>query len=327
MRVFLFIALITVGCGNKMSALSSQQVEEKNDADSHGNKGMVGDASKTDTFNQNQRGILDILLVIDNSGSMQSVQDKLRTNLPDLLTHISKSDWQIAVTGTKVGDCLSTRITKKTTNFEQKYSELVNLGATGNGEYHFLKAIDGLKGSCSGGNVSWLRKNSSIAVVIVTDQYNECHEYNDGGDGIALPSDALCKSSDVKALLAEMRPKGNAQVYGLLPPIGAWQQFITQDPGVVDIFKVHGSVAADSYDTTLQDISKYVLDTLEDVFTLSHVPVSDVKVIVNDNSVDASLYTIEKDSKIIRFDKGYVPSSKSNIEVSYRYSSSQPTPK
>ena len=325
MRLFLFIALITVGCGQKMSMLSSQTVE-KNAADLVSNKVQVGNADTTDTFNQNQKGVLDILLVIDNTGSMQSVQEKLRANLPDLLTHIKKSDWQIAVTGTKVDNCLSARITKETSDFEQKYSELVNIGATGNGEYHFLKAMDGLKGNCSSGNISWLREGSSIAVVIVTDQYNECHEYNDGGDGNVgiLPSDAVCQSSDLKALLTEMRPKGNAQVYGLLPVIEMWKQFITKDPGVVDIFKVHGPVHADSYETTLQEISKHVLDTLEDVFTLSHVPVGNVKVKVNNNDVDASLYTVEKDSKIIRFDKKYVPTINSNIEVSYSYNSSQP---
>ena len=172
--------------------------------------------------------------------------------------------------------------------------------------------------------MSWLRKSSSIAVVIVTDQYNECHTHNDHNDendgpASALPPDALCLSSNPKALLADMRPQGNGQVYGLLPSIDFWQEHIAQDPGVVDIFTVHGSVTADSYDTTLQNISKHVHDTLEDVFTLSHVPVSNVEVKVNGNDVDASLYTIEKDSNIIRFDKNYLPSSGSNIEVSYRY--------
>ena len=45
-----------------------------------------------------------------------------------------------------------------------------------------------------------------------------------------LPDTALCKSSDLKALLAEMRPKGNAQVYGLLPSISKWKRYIAQDP-------------------------------------------------------------------------------------------------
>ena len=320
--IFLFIVLITVSCSNKMSMSTSQPDEkEENSAELTGNRAMVGDKNTTDKFDQNQRGVLDILLVIDNTGSMQFVQEKLRSNLPDLLTHLSKSDWQIAVTGTKISNCVSARITKKTPDFEKRYSELVNVGAFGNGEYHFLKAIDGLKGRCDSGNMSWLRKSSSIAVVIVTDQLNECHDgYQDGDDyGVLLPDTALCKSSDLKALLAEMRPKGNAQVYGLLPSISKWKRYIAQDPEVIDIFKAYGSVMDDSYDSTLQDISKHVFATLENVFTLSHVPAGNVAVKVNDNVVDGSLYTIEADGNLIRFDKGYVPTSGSDIEVSYSY--------
>ncbi len=328
---FLFIVLITVSCSNKMSMSTSQP--DKNSANLTGNKVMIGDKNTTDKFDQNQRGVLDILLVIDNSASMGYVQTKLKSNLPDLLTHISNSDWQIAVTGTKLGDCLSARITKKIPNFEQRYRELVNVGAYGNGEFHFFKAIDGLKGRCDSGDVSWLRKSSSIAVVIVTDQYNECHGYQNGNgmteviDNNAdklpavalLPVTALCKSSDLKALLAEMRPKGNAQVYGLLPSMDEWKQNINKDPGVVDIFKVHGSITDSSYDATLRDISKHVFATLEDVFVLSHIPAGNVSVKVNDNVVDGSLYTIEADSNLIRFDKGYVPTSGSDVEVSYSY--------
>lgn len=315
---FLFIVLITTSCSNQMS-MSSIQFDENN-AVLTGNEEMIGNKSITDKFNQNQRGVLDILLVIDNTGSMKYVQEKLKSNLPDLLTHISNSDWQIAVTGTKISNCLSERITKKTPDFEKIYSELVNLGASGNGEYHFLKAMDGLKGLCDSSNVSWLRESSSIAVVIVTDQYNECHIYQDGDDsGVLLPDTTLCESSDLKALLAEMRPKGNAQVYGLLPSIGEWEKYIEQDPEVGDIFKAYGSVEDDSYDSTLQDISKHVFDTLEDVFTLSHIPAGSVAVKVNDNDVDESLYTIEADSNLLRFDEGYVPTSGSDIEVSYSY--------
>ena len=322
---FLFIFLITVSCSNQAPMLTSQDDEEgDNSSGLTGNRAMIGNQSTTDKLNQSQRGVLDILLVIDNSGSMRSVQEKLQSNLPDLLTHISNSDWQIAVTGTKLGDCLSARITKETPDFEQRYRELVNVGYTGNGEFHFSKAIDGLKGECSSGKVSWLRKSSSIAVVIITDQHNECYGYQDGDDSGALPETGLlCKSSDLKALLAEVRPKGNAQVYGLLPDMDVqenwWERFIAQDPGVVDIFKAYGSVTDSSYDSTLQDISKHVFDTLEDVFILSYVPAGDVAVKVNGNDVDGSLYTIETDGNLIRFDKGYVPTSGSEIEVSYSY--------
>ena len=78
---FLFIVLITVSCSNKMSMSTSQPDEkEENSSELTGNRAMVGNKSTIDKFNQNQRGVLDILLVIDNSASMGYVQTKLRSN-------------------------------------------------------------------------------------------------------------------------------------------------------------------------------------------------------------------------------------------------------
>ena len=134
-------------------------------------------ASQTDEFSQEHKGVLDILLVIDNSSSMGNEQDKLSHNLPDLLKHVSGSDWQIAVIGTKINDCLSERITKATPNYQNKYRNLIKLGAQGDGEYHFYQARQGLQGKCQSTTSKWLRQESSIAVLIVSDQFNECHGY------------------------------------------------------------------------------------------------------------------------------------------------------
>ena len=59
-------------------------------------------ATWTDRFDQHQKGVLDILLVIDNSGSMSARQHKLARDLPALLSYVSDSDWQVAVIGTKL---------------------------------------------------------------------------------------------------------------------------------------------------------------------------------------------------------------------------------
>jgi len=250
--VFVILLTLTYGCGGHSSL--GQAVErgtdksEKNSADSsRANvpvrppdpvtaEGIGGQVRQTDEFNQSQKGLLDILLVIDNSGSMGSYQGKVASNLAALLQYISDSDWQIAVIGTKLNDCLSERITKNTPDVQSKYQQLVNLGAGGNGEFHFYKAIHGLKGECGGVTSSWLRDGSTIAVLIISDQHNECHDSRIDGDdsGQSLPSDGLCRGSDLVAHLQAIRPRGNTKLYGIVYFSTAYSySFNHYDPGAL----------------------------------------------------------------------------------------------
>ena len=279
-------------------------------------------ATWTDRFDQHQKGVLDILLVIDNSGSMSARQHKLARDLPALLSYVSDSDWQVAVIGTKLKSCLSESVTKHTPNFEDRYTELVKLGATTNGEYYFYKAIHGLQGECDGTSSAWLRKGSTIAVLIVGDQHNECHGYDDGGEtmGESLPADALCKSSDLISYLGEIRPSGNAKVYGIIPAAPQWGAYIGKDPTVMSIFQSYSSISEASYKNTLQEISQNVQTVLNNVFMLSHVPAGNVEVSIDgDAPLSDSQYAIDSEGKLLAFNKGYLPPENAEIEVSYSY--------
>ena len=283
-------------------------------------------ATWTESFDQHQKGVLDILLVIDNSGSMSARQHKLAQDLPALLSYVSDSDWQVAVIGTKLKSCLSESVTKHTPNFEDKYTDLVKLGATTNGEFYFYKAIHGLQGECNGTSSAWLRKGSTIAVLIVGDQHNECHGYNDGGEINSqgnweqLPLDALCRSSDLISYLGEIRPSGNAKVYGIIPAAPQWGMYIDDDPTVMSIFQSYSSISEASYESTLQEISQNVQNVLNNVFMLSHVPAGNVEVSIDgDAPLSDSQYAIDSEGKLLAFNKGYVPPENAEIEVSYSY--------
>src|SRR5690606_41180852 len=56
----------------------------------------VSGSNKTDTFMQTtQTGVLDVLIVIDNSGSMAEEQNNLAGKLQPLLSYVQGADWQI----------------------------------------------------------------------------------------------------------------------------------------------------------------------------------------------------------------------------------------
>lgn len=328
-KVAIFCAVLA--CGKNIVVMSES---DPNSADAERNSAGLTMVAATDgnrvaggklkfmqeTFSQTQKGILDILLVIDNSSSMQDEQTKLAENLPDLLDHVSDSNWQIAVIGTTLQSCLSAAITKDTPDFEEEYKQLVDLDLLPNGEFHFYKAIQGLKGECGTTSNAWLRSRSTVVVLIVTDQHNECHEYNDGDpSGQQLPADAPCTSSDLKKQLAALRAEDNTGVYGLLPSTSNWESYKDKDPSVTSIFSHYGSITAASYDATLQAISKKVSNILEDVFELEHIPAGGVSVIIDGEPLATTSYTIDAEQQLLKFDKGYVPPEKAEIEASYSY--------
>ena len=218
--------------------------------------------------------------------------------------------------------CLSESVTKDTPNFEDRYTELVKLGATSNGEYYFYKAIHGLQGECDGTSSAWLRKGSTIAVLIVGDQHNECHGYNDGGEtmGESLPVDALCKSSDLISYLGEIRPSGNAKVYGIIPAEPQWGLHISEDPPLLVSFNPTVLSLRQAIKTRCRKFHKTCRPSLTNVFMLSHVPAGNVEVSIDgDAPLSDSQYAIDSEGKLLTFNKGYVPPENAEIEVSYSY--------
>ena len=160
---------------------------------------------------------LDILLIVDDSGSMLDEQDGLSDRLETLLDQVKHTDWQIAVitteynrktkwryngTPSKLGPaapCLVSLIKKGDTNYTEKFKALfkseketkvVNgktieietnedyIGTSGNDhEQAVLKAVYGLSQNIvcpeeSDEYKNWLRTDSALAIVIVSDEDN-----------------------------------------------------------------------------------------------------------------------------------------------------------
>lgn len=286
-----------------------QDSVEDNDLERGGDDNLsLAPTTRQESFNQKQRGVLDILLVIDNSGSMRPIQQKLQKNLANLLDAVTDSNWQIAVIGTKRADCLQRSIINKdTNNYQQEYARLVDLGASGDGEYLVYSAIRGLDNICDDQRAGgWLRDGSSIAVLMVTDQDNEC------GAPFPLPSNARCSIAELRSHLNKLRPDGNARVYGLVDTnhasINRWRD--------LGIFSSHGSVFSQSYDSILEDISQDVSTMLLDQFRLKSLPIAgSITVEVDGDPLESSEFSISKQN--IVFDQGYLPEEDSRITVSY----------
>ena len=84
--------------------------------------------------NDDAQGLLDILVVIDNSGSMEEEQRNLSSKLLPLLSYVSESDWKIGVVTTDKADgCLRDVIRKNQQNPEFAFASAIRAGTNGSG--------------------------------------------------------------------------------------------------------------------------------------------------------------------------------------------------
>lgn len=266
-------------------AVSHQQVTRRSVSDSFDQPGLhANQHSKTFTQTaQSRRRVLDILLVVDSSGSMSDEQAILANQLPTLMHYVRNEDWQVGVVNTEPA-CAMKGVTKSAS----VYQRLINVGVFGGIEYAVYNAVKAMKGKC--GYSNWLRANSTIAVIILTDEPHQC------------PSG--CSPSHLTSYLQSIRPN-NYGVYGLVHPSdGSWG----------NIFNASGSVQSRSYASVLSRIGSNIQQVLEKTFPLSSVPDSNsVRVTVNGRS--DSRYTLN--GQTVLFDRGYVPPSGSTIVASW----------
>lgn len=232
---------------------------------------------------------VDLLIVIDNSGSMEYEQKNMASRVKNLLSVMKGLDWQIAVTTTDprditLGDGRLVQLTGKKgsyilTSAMADAEAQTLLGATlqrsevGSGDeqaiYVTYRAIERSL-SASGGNVNFIRSDAQLAVLTISDEDESKNgTKNDpqsllnfisqtyGGQKafsfhsiITRPGDTACKST-------------NGYAYGY-----RYEQFSKLTGGVI------GDVCASDYAAQVSGIADGVRKTLK-TFTLTCAPVVD----------------------------------------------------
>lgn len=274
-----------------------------------------------ETFTQasSPQGPLDILVIIDNSGSMAEEQINLSTKLGKLIEFVADSDWRIAVETTDPADpCGQYLITKNDANPESAFASAVTRGTSGSGnERGILQAVNGLK--CNGGN--WLRTDSTLAILIVSDEDN-C------SDGLQCDQNAWKDASYLTSYLNTIRVAGtNARVYGLIwdPSAPVCQDAlrpgtIYHDAIVATDGKL-GPVCSSDYSATLSAVSENISTILEKNFTLRYPAVQGTEEIYLDGVRIYSGYRIQ--GNVLSFD--VAPSVGSVVRINYQYQIAPPS--
>lgn len=159
-----------------------------------------GQGIQTDTFVQDPRPMADILLVIDDSGSMKDEQENLARNFRSFIEYAVRAgvDYHLAVVTTTMKDCayqsckptasngvmhrpavggarLDPVLTPNSPNVEAVFGALVRVGIEGDGdEWALDAAIAALTPPLIvNENAGFLRADANLAVIVVSDAISQ----------------------------------------------------------------------------------------------------------------------------------------------------------
>lgn len=144
----------------------------------------VDPADGVDVFTQSPADQIDILLIVDNSGSMAPYQAKLGDNFDSFIGYFvdGNVDYHIGITTTDDGTFPETNgaagrfvgdiITPETDDADAAFRDLVNVGTSGSGLERGLDAallaLD--DDMLDGDNAGFLREDATLSVIFVSDE-------------------------------------------------------------------------------------------------------------------------------------------------------------
>jgi hypothetical protein len=268
---------------------------------------------RVESFNQAGLGALDLLIVVDNSGSMAEEQDNLAGRLVPLLEYFKKSDWRINVVTTDPRDgCSRAVIRKDDPDLENRFRTAIIAGTSGSSNEQGIRmAVEGL--ACSQAN--WLRPNSSIGVLFVSDEDNcgnngsQCDAPYDSPDYLLnyLKND-LHRSLGTEARVYGLIWKPGTGCRGALYPGRQYDVAIHETKGT------WGSICDPDFTPTLLRMSQDLAGILKRDFTLGAVPDAGTVAVKVNGMPWSGGFTVTQN--LIRFDP--MPPRDALIEIFYQ---------
>ncbi len=218
---------------------------------------------------------VDILFIIDDSGSMQSHQNNLSTNIDLFIAELSNNsvlDWRIGVTtsswnGTGYGSLTGTPafVDKNTANFKSILKNNLLVGTWGDPNEVFIETAAGATSSVNlaGPNKSFFRQDALLVIFFITDTEDQ---------GVVTPANAFSslvsfKNGDPKKLVsyAVLADPNNCEGEGVQPTL--IREFLRLTNGK------EFSLCDPKFGQNLASIANDILDKIEMVIRLRQRPV------------------------------------------------------
>ncbi len=276
---------------------------------------------KVEKFVQNKAkdAPVDILWVIDDSGSMGDEQRSLAYNFDVFINEFleKKIDFQMAITTTdptsrgdgkwKINPKMLTAqaAAKNEKKFLNDFKRTVQVGTKGSGSEMGLhtanRFLERYEGSVAH---QWLRDDAYLIVVILSDEEEQA-------------------KASVESLVSNYQSYkkngGMVKVYTIVTTDLRGQQWETIGERYMKAATMTNGVIADIHQdfyTVLRDMGAKIVDLL-DKFALAATPHQGVAVKVNGQLVETG-YVYNSETKTVKFLDGHVPAEGSAIEVHYQ---------
>ena len=276
---------------------------------------------KTELFNQSasETKKLDIVWIIDDSGSMSDEQTALGSNFSAFINEfITKDvDFKMAITttdassSTKKGRMVTGSDTKLTSarakanenQFKSDFRSLVKVGTRGSGSEKGLEASEGFMQKYAN---SFIRPDAYLAVVMLSDEEDQSSKsvknYTDYLKSFKSEAGLVKVYSIVDVGLT------NRSGGGVTTGYKRYADASNQTAGIVADIR-------DDFHRSLSDMGDSIINLL-DSFALANAPVDgSLKVYVN--GVASSDYTYDSSSRSIKFNPNNLPPVGSAIKVTY----------
>lgn len=280
---------------------------------------VLNDRKEIFTQNSLKNGDVDILWMIDNSGSMANKQKRLSESLGIFIDKFldKNINFQMAITttdgtstksGKMIGD--SSKLTStylKTVGkatFMTYFQSIVKVGTSGSGVEQGLKTSSTFFDRYS---ASFVRADANLAIVEISDEEDQSEK---------TVNDYLNKFYALKA------SKGMVKVYSVVTQVLPDDHNLSDSIGYryMDAAKITGGISSEiknDFSTTLLNIGSSIVN-LVDSFSLAEVPYNNaIKVYVNHAEVTTG-WTYDITSRSVKFSSSAVPAEGSTIEVDYQ---------
>jgi hypothetical protein len=265
--------------------------------------------------NANENNKVDILWVVDNSGSMHDEQASLASNFDAFISSFVNKDvdFQMAITTTdgRAGysgepvtgsiEALNyTSMQADTNQFMNDFKDMIMVGTRGSGRemglvtsYDFFQNYGG----------SFLRRDAFLQVIYVSDENDQSPE---------------AVENYVNGIKAEKENAGKVKMHGIV-------SFTSEGQGVTDGHERYeeatSATSGDLYDIdgdfyqSLLTLGEKIVE-LVNSFPLNKIPeVSSIKVYVN--GIESSDWVYHADGNTIKFNEGKLPEDGDKIQVKY----------
>ena len=238
-------------------------------------------------FTVNSQGIVDILIVIDNSLSMMDVRDKVSKLLPQLTSYLNHLEWRIAIATTDTEDApilsyIDSKDRDPYGSFERIVKSITNAGSLDErGIYQARRALQ---------YGDWLRSASDLAILFVSDE-----------DNCSTGKDCESEPTSFLKYLNTIKTRNELAIYGLIrkpsdsaADCGSISHIGYQYQALVDVTNgLSESICNDNFSSVFSTISENINEKISRRFQLNHSPLS-LDVYRNGEPLNNSLYSLSE---------------------------------